>query len=170
MHIYGASSLMQFLMSACRVAYIVASELNDPICHSNECQIGSFSSEATTCLSDYYQVEESTLMITELNMNYKKILNFFNSIKCRNCITKCKIKKQLSTDKHVARFSWEHTAEFLLKRSFISENNHTGERIRTVTYFGSEFICMHHCFTTNFYFILIHSIWLEKRTKTIGRR
>ena len=25
----------------------VASELKDPICHSNECQIGSFSSEAT---------------------------------------------------------------------------------------------------------------------------
>ena len=29
--------------------YIVASELKDPICHSNECQIGSFSSEATIC-------------------------------------------------------------------------------------------------------------------------
>ena len=28
---------------------IVASELNDPICHSDECQIGSFSSEATVC-------------------------------------------------------------------------------------------------------------------------
>ena len=28
---------------------IVASELKDPICHSNECQIGSFSSEATIC-------------------------------------------------------------------------------------------------------------------------
>ena len=27
--------------------YIVASELKDPICHSNECLIGSFSSEAT---------------------------------------------------------------------------------------------------------------------------
>ena len=27
--------------------YIVASELKDPICHSDECQIGSFSSEAT---------------------------------------------------------------------------------------------------------------------------
>ena len=26
---------------------VVTSELNDPICHSNECQIGSFSSEAT---------------------------------------------------------------------------------------------------------------------------
>ena len=29
--------------------YIVASELKDPICHSNECQIGSFSSVATIC-------------------------------------------------------------------------------------------------------------------------
>ena len=29
-------------------AHYVASELKDPICHSNECQIGSFSSEATT--------------------------------------------------------------------------------------------------------------------------
>ena len=28
---------------------IVASELKDPICHSDECQIGSFSSEATRC-------------------------------------------------------------------------------------------------------------------------
>ena len=27
--------------------YFVASELKDPICHSDECQIGSFSSEAT---------------------------------------------------------------------------------------------------------------------------
>ena len=27
--------------------HTVASELKDPICHSNECQIGSFSSEAT---------------------------------------------------------------------------------------------------------------------------
>ena len=30
---------------------IVASELKDPICPSNECQIGSFSSEATKCCS-----------------------------------------------------------------------------------------------------------------------
>ena len=29
------------------IQYIVASELKDLICHSNECQIGSFSSEAT---------------------------------------------------------------------------------------------------------------------------
>ena len=27
--------------------YVVASELNDPICLSNECQIGIFSSEAS---------------------------------------------------------------------------------------------------------------------------
>ena len=30
--------------------HIVASELKDPICHSDECQIGSFSSEATICI------------------------------------------------------------------------------------------------------------------------
>ena len=29
------------------IEHIVASELKDPICHSDECQIGSFSSEAT---------------------------------------------------------------------------------------------------------------------------
>ena len=29
--------------------YIVATELKDHICHSDECQIGSFSSEATIC-------------------------------------------------------------------------------------------------------------------------
>ena len=32
------------------ILHIVASELKDPICHSNECQIGSFSSEATICV------------------------------------------------------------------------------------------------------------------------
>ena len=31
---------------------IVASELKNPICHSDECQIGSFSSEATRCKGD----------------------------------------------------------------------------------------------------------------------
>ena len=31
------------------VVHIVASELKDPICHSDECQMGSFSSEATIC-------------------------------------------------------------------------------------------------------------------------
>ena len=30
-----------------RACHIVASELKDPFCHSDECQIGSFSSEAT---------------------------------------------------------------------------------------------------------------------------
>ena len=39
-------------MSA-RKLYIVASELKDPICHSDECQIGSFSSEATISISAY---------------------------------------------------------------------------------------------------------------------
>ena len=35
---------------AVQIQHPVASELNDPICHSNECQIGSFSSEATICI------------------------------------------------------------------------------------------------------------------------
>ena len=34
------------MLSMFRVGYIVASELKDPICHSDECQIGSFSSVA----------------------------------------------------------------------------------------------------------------------------
>ena len=33
-----------------RLSHFVASELKDPICHSDECQIGSFSSEATIYL------------------------------------------------------------------------------------------------------------------------
>ena len=36
--------------------YIVASELKDPICHSNECQIGSLSSVATILLQHYDSV------------------------------------------------------------------------------------------------------------------
>ena len=41
--------------------YFAASELKDPICHSDECQIGSFSSEATICyiaLSGEYHDKE----------------------------------------------------------------------------------------------------------------
>ena len=36
-----------------RFKQFVASELNDPICHSDECQIGSFSSEATNSGTGY---------------------------------------------------------------------------------------------------------------------
>ena len=47
--------------------YIAASELNDPICHSDECQIGSFSSEATiwiVCqeISIYISIKTPTIM------------------------------------------------------------------------------------------------------------
>ena len=38
-----------------RLRHFVASELKDPICHSNECQIGSFSSEATI-YDDHFSV------------------------------------------------------------------------------------------------------------------
>ena len=41
--------------------HIVASELKDPICHSNECQIGSFSSEATICLMTTIYGDKATL-------------------------------------------------------------------------------------------------------------
>ena len=39
--------VLMILMKTDGYGYIVASKLKDPICHSNECQIGSFSSEAT---------------------------------------------------------------------------------------------------------------------------
>ena len=35
------------------IIYIVASELKDPICHSDECQIGFFSSEATILFDSF---------------------------------------------------------------------------------------------------------------------
>ena len=38
------------------IGNFVASELKDPICHSNECQIGSFSSEATICSANATRV------------------------------------------------------------------------------------------------------------------
>ena len=42
--------------------HIVASELKDPICHSNECQIGSFSSEATIYATENkLSINKSTL-------------------------------------------------------------------------------------------------------------
>ena len=46
------------------IQYIVASELKDPICHSNECQIGSFSSEATTCINKHCVF--AVIMITRI--------------------------------------------------------------------------------------------------------
>ena len=61
--------------------YIVASELKDPICHSNECQIGSFSSEATI----YAALAVQGIIIMYLNqLNplcttwYKPITNIIN--------------------------------------------------------------------------------------------
>ena len=44
------TTVIAFLYLSCKqknTLHIVVSELNDPICHSDECQIGSFSSEAT---------------------------------------------------------------------------------------------------------------------------
>ena len=39
----------------------VASELKDPICHSDECQIGSFSSEATNLKMEVCQSRAMSL-------------------------------------------------------------------------------------------------------------
>ena len=50
-HIHLEAELVKY--SEMYAEYIVASELNDLICHSNECQIGSFSSEATICAQNY---------------------------------------------------------------------------------------------------------------------
>ena len=49
--------------------YIVASKLNDPICHSNECQIGSFSSEATIFFQ-HVQSDTKDLLIPSLHYYY----------------------------------------------------------------------------------------------------
>ena len=50
---YGISANKRFCHLCSDVVedeiHVVASELKDPICHSNECQIGSFSSEAAMC-------------------------------------------------------------------------------------------------------------------------
>ena len=43
-----SSKWLNVIHRSCK--YVVASELKDPICHSDECQIGSFSSEATMFL------------------------------------------------------------------------------------------------------------------------
>ena len=49
-------------MAAIYGANIVASELNDPICHSDECQIGSFSSEATIYIEMYTMYTDNQFM------------------------------------------------------------------------------------------------------------
>ena len=56
--------------------HIVASELKDPICHSNECQIGFFSSEATTCLqiiAVYFNTESQYCTCTCIYKIYYKM-------------------------------------------------------------------------------------------------
>ena len=64
---------MQFSITRCDTApyficgYFVASELKDPICHSNECQIGSFSSEATIC---YVLVGSKNIIFIGIILNF----------------------------------------------------------------------------------------------------
>ena len=55
--------------------YFVASELNDPICHSNECQIGSFSSAATI----YWRHEVCVDLCVINSLSASLLLNIFLS-------------------------------------------------------------------------------------------
>ena len=53
-------------LTYCLSVLLVASELKDPICHSDECQIGSFSSEATYCPLQSHPANRSWLTPTTL--------------------------------------------------------------------------------------------------------
>ena len=60
----GLSVLCLVLLGLYIYIYIIASELNDPICHSDECQIGSFSSEETMYMvSSKFQYEKIPLKL-----------------------------------------------------------------------------------------------------------
>ena len=53
--------------------HIVASELKDPICHSNECQIGSFSSEAAICplyIMSHFITKKSAITFNYVNKTF----------------------------------------------------------------------------------------------------
>ena len=55
--VWGVTHVPDLYMVSCTTGvrlhgHLVASELKDPICHSNECQIGSFSSEPTILYRD----------------------------------------------------------------------------------------------------------------------
>ena len=54
--------------------YLVASELKDPICRSDECQIGSFSSEATICWLEQWNLLTSATMILFTIIGYFRII------------------------------------------------------------------------------------------------
>ena len=53
---------------------VVASELKDPICHSDECQIGSFSSEATKCYLLEATVFEGNYITTNRHTQLKTLV------------------------------------------------------------------------------------------------
>ena len=55
-------------------AHIVASKLNNPICHSNECQIGSFSFEATTFLYTLWYTVGFWLVQMTISTNPKPMI------------------------------------------------------------------------------------------------
>ena len=61
--------------------HVVASELKDPICHSNECQIGSFSSEATMCNITFQVFRLSTCTFVFNKCSEKKIFTIIVVVK-----------------------------------------------------------------------------------------
>ena len=63
-----------------RRIYIVASELNDPICHSNECQIGSFSSEATICAASLPWMMNLPAIAISLSLPYATVYFLFSRV------------------------------------------------------------------------------------------
>ena len=66
------------------IAYIVASSLKDPICHSNECQIGSFSSEATICI--FLSKPEIVTMIATVSFIVHSVNISLNNNSCGKLI------------------------------------------------------------------------------------
>ena len=69
------------------IVYTVASELKDPICHSYECQIGSFSSEATILWMLWFNLDAAELFVAIFYLFEPGIANTISSFKWRKiCI------------------------------------------------------------------------------------
>ena len=84
------NTLAQLLLQGTYFSYfytthIVASELKNPICHSNECQIGSFSSEATICCIYYPSYPIITFTLLYLSFNNANIIIMI-SLGCLLCL------------------------------------------------------------------------------------
>ena len=85
---YSNKHLLNWINWVSITQYIVASELKDPICHSDRCQIGSFSSEATIWSFNRYPSASSAVYMfnpcavvqfqTSFKGNRKLVLNLVN--------------------------------------------------------------------------------------------